>query len=212
MSSQFPLTWILFDVFHIFLVATVFLTFCAITTFIGFLTPSHYKLFHYYALHAFYFYSWTYLNHFSDLSSKLSGSSIWSALLITNKFLISSTTSSLTKFSEPILTEIFNIFVIHAWSWPTINSSGFNKKKLSFTARSKHFLTFLTSVKALINISWLLIPQVSYTVLDYHYAFHLRCFFKFLNASREMFLTILIYASSSYVCYTLLYSPNFYHI
>ena len=72
-----------------------------------FLTPSHYKLFHYYALHAFYFYSWIYLSHLSDLSIKLSRSSIWSALLITNKFLISSTTSSLTKFVEPILTEVF---------------------------------------------------------------------------------------------------------
>ena len=151
MSSQFPLTWILFDVFHIFLVATVFLTFCAITTFIGFLTPSHYKLFHYYALHAFYFYSWTYLSHLSDSSTKLSRSSIWSALLITNKFLISSTTSSSPKFSKPILTEVFIISVLHAW--PTINTFGFNKKKLLFTARSKHFLTFLTSVKALINIS-----------------------------------------------------------
>ena len=54
--------------------------------------------------------------------------------------------------------------------------------------------------------------MVSYTVLDYHYAFHLRCFFKFLKASREMFLTILVYASGSYIYYTLPYNPHFYHI
>ena len=80
-----------------------------------------------------------------------------------------------------------------------------------------------SSVKTFLNLPYfgqsfnqylfgLLISQVSYTVLDYHYAFHLRCFFKFLKASRETFLTILVYALGSYVCYTLPYNPNFYHI
>ena len=59
----------------------------------------------------------------------------------------------------------------------------------------------------------LLVSKVSYTVLYYHYAFYLQMLLQiFPNASREMFLSILVYASGSNVCYTLPYSPILYHI